>query len=167
MKTALAFLALLLTAVPAVAQENNPDERELGDTEGLEKSRSAYRETWVNPNADFSQYSNIYLWGAIFEYRDVGPAQRTRSTFNTSNKREFGIAPEDQEHIFEEFRQVGRRGPPVHSSQSEGTGLGLALARRFVELHGGRIWLESELGKGSRFAFTLPILVPDQEEGEA
>ncbi len=55
MKTVLALLALFLAAVPAAAQENNPDERELGDTEGLEKSKSAYRETWVNPNADFSQ----------------------------------------------------------------------------------------------------------------
>ena len=66
MKIVLATLALMLTATPGIAQENNPDERELGDTEGLEKSKSGYRETWVNPNADFSQYSKIYLWGAIF-----------------------------------------------------------------------------------------------------
>jgi len=63
-----------------------------------------------------------------------------------------GIAPEDQEAIFEEFRQVGTAAKKV-----EGTGLGLALCRRFVELHGGRIWVNSQVGQGSTFAFTLPV----------
>jgi signal transduction histidine kinase len=64
----------------------------------------------------------------------------------------IGIAPADQEAVFEEFRQVGED----YTSKAEGTGLGLALTRRFVELHGGRIWVESELGKGSTFFFTIP-----------
>jgi signal transduction histidine kinase len=64
----------------------------------------------------------------------------------------IGIAPEDQELIFEEFRQVGND----LFRKREGTGLGLTLARKFVELHGGRIWVQSELGKGSTFTFTLP-----------
>jgi len=63
-----------------------------------------------------------------------------------------GIAPEDQEAIFEEFRQVGTADKKV-----EGTGLGLALSRKFIELHGGRIWVQSEPGKGSTFSFTLPM----------
>ena len=62
-----------------------------------------------------------------------------------------GIAPEDQEAIFEEFRQVGTADKKV-----EGTGLGLALSRKFIELHGGRIWVQSQPGKGSTFSFTLP-----------
>jgi signal transduction histidine kinase len=65
----------------------------------------------------------------------------------------IGIAPDDQATIFEEFRQVG--GDYAH--KKEGTGLGLTLAKKFVELHAGRIWVESEVGKGSRFIFTLPI----------
>ncbi len=64
----------------------------------------------------------------------------------------IGIAPEDQATIFEEFRQVGT----AEAQKSEGTGLGLTLAKKFVELHGGRMWVESEVGKGSTFTFTLP-----------
>jgi signal transduction histidine kinase len=64
-----------------------------------------------------------------------------------------GIASGDQEAVFEEFRQVGTDLARKH----EGTGLGLALARRFVELHGGNIWLESDVGAGSTFTFALPI----------
>ena len=63
----------------------------------------------------------------------------------------IGVAANDQERIFEEFRQAGRE------RSREGTGLGLTLTKRFVELHGGRIWLESSPGKGSTFAFTLPL----------
>ena len=65
----------------------------------------------------------------------------------------IGIAAEDQPRIFEEFRQVGAD----YAHKSEGTGLGLTLAKKFVELHGGRIWVESEVGKGSKFTFTLPL----------
>jgi len=65
----------------------------------------------------------------------------------------IGIAPEDQATIFEEFRQVGTADAQKH----EGTGLGLTLAKKFVELHGGKIWVKSEPGKGSTFTFTLPI----------
>ena len=73
-----------------------------------------------------------------------------------------GIAPEDQEAVFEEFRQVGAAEKKV-----EGTGLGLAISRRFIELHGGRIWVKSQVGTGSTFAFTLPLqrlLLADRDE---
>jgi signal transduction histidine kinase len=63
-----------------------------------------------------------------------------------------GIKPEDQELVFEEFRQAGSNG----LTKSEGTGLGLALTKRFMELHGGSIRLQSEPGKGSTFAIILP-----------
>src|SRR5437773_5026179 len=62
----------------------------------------------------------------------------------------IGIASEDHDAVFEEFRQVG-----AADKKAEGTGLGLALCRKFVELHGGRIWLKSQIGAGSTFAFAL------------
>jgi two-component system, NtrC family, sensor kinase len=64
-----------------------------------------------------------------------------------------GIAPEDHAAVFEEFRQVGTD----YARKHEGTGLGLALARKFVELHGGRIWVESQPGQGATFTFTIPV----------
>jgi signal transduction histidine kinase len=63
-----------------------------------------------------------------------------------------GIAPDDHDRIFENFQQTD-----LGLEQRDGTGLGLALSKRLVELHGGRIWLESELGKGSTFVVTLPV----------
>jgi signal transduction histidine kinase len=64
----------------------------------------------------------------------------------------IGIALQDQPRIFEEFRQVGSD----YAHKIEGTGLGLTLAKKFVEMHGGRIWVTSEVGRGSTFSFTLP-----------
>jgi signal transduction histidine kinase len=64
----------------------------------------------------------------------------------------IGIAPEDQEKVFEEFRQVG-----TAEKKAEGTGLGLTLCRKFIELHGGKIWVKSQLGAGSTFTFTIPV----------
>ena len=67
----------------------------------------------------------------------------------------LGIAREDRERIFGEFQQT-----EAGIEQREGTGLGLALSRRLVELHGGRIWVDSEVGKGSTFVFALPTKSP-------
>jgi signal transduction histidine kinase len=79
----------------------------------------------------------------------------------------IGITPADQEAIFEEFRQVG-----TGSQKQEGTGLGLTLTKKFVELHGGRIGVQSQVGQGSTFTFTLPVQPQrrgssDQEGGAA
>jgi len=75
----------------------------------------------------------------------------------------IGIEPEHHELIFREFAQVDSSRARIH----HGTGLGLSIARRFVELHGGRIWVESTLGEGSRFFFTLPSTEAVPAEGEA
>jgi len=71
-----------------------------------------------------------------------------------------GISPDHHDLIFREFAQVDS----TPSRSHHGTGLGLTIARKLVELHGGRIWVESELGTGSRFFFTVPIEQPEQTE---
>lgn len=65
----------------------------------------------------------------------------------------IGISREEQENIFESFRQVDGSVTRV----AQGSGLGLTIARKFVEMHGGRIWVESELGQGATFCFTIPV----------
>ena len=72
----------------------------------------------------------------------------------------IGIRAEDQDRIFEEFQHVEMGAARQH----EGTGLGLTLAKKYVEIHGGRIWVESEVGKGSTFTFILPLEAGDQPD---
>jgi GAF domain-containing protein len=83
---------------------------------------------------------------------DVQGAARDGSAEISVTDTGVGIAPEDQDRIFEEFRQVGTAYKKV-----EGTGLGLAISRKFIELHGGKIWVTSKVGSGSTFTFTLPL----------
>jgi hypothetical protein len=71
----------------------------------------------------------------------------------------IGIPREEHEAIFSTFHQVGTTTKGVR----EGTGLGLAITKRLVEQHGGRIWVDSEPGKGSRFCFSMPVKVQEQE----
>ena len=109
-------------------------------------------------NADRSRWETAELLDASYPQLD---AKRLSfiALFNDSQVAEFeisdtgvGIALKDQEAVFEEFRQVGTAAEKV-----EGTGLGLALSRKFIELHGGRLWVESVVGAGSTFRFTLPV----------
>jgi hypothetical protein len=66
----------------------------------LEKGKSGFQETWVNPNYNATKYQNLYLWEAAFQYRDVGPAQRSRMTMMNTRQQEFGIS-EDGRKEFE------------------------------------------------------------------
>jgi signal transduction histidine kinase len=73
-----------------------------------------------------------------------------------------GIAEADQPKVFEEFQQVAGSG----ARKKEGTGLGLAIAKRIIEMHGGRIGVESSVGVGSTFWFSLPVRVERQVEAQ-
>jgi signal transduction histidine kinase len=81
------------------------------------------------------------------------PTERGHSLLIEVGDTGIGIAPEHHELVFREFAQVDASA----SRQHHGTGLGLAIARKFVELHDGRLWVESTLGSGSRFFFTIPV----------
>jgi len=81
---------------------------------------------------------------------DVGAAVEDGTVEVSVSDTGVGIAPEDLEAVFEEFRQVG-----ASAAKQEGTGLGLALSRKFIELHGGTIRVTSEVGAGSTFTFRL------------
>jgi len=83
---------------------------------------------------------------------DVHAVPRDRMVEVSVTDTGVGIAPEDQEAVFEEFRQVGTADKKV-----EGTGLGLALSRKFIDLHGGKIWVRSQVGAGATFTFTVPV----------
>src|SRR5205823_3145511 len=89
---------------------------------------------------------------------EVSAAASDREVLISVSDNGIGIAPDEQERVFDEFYQSSA----TADGRVPGTGLGLPLARRFVELHGGRIWLESAPGEGSRFSFTLPLLVRNE-----
>lgn len=88
------------------------------------------------------------VWIAVRRVGDGGASEVQVEVGDTG----IGIAPEHHDLVFREFAQVD----PSPSRRHHGTGLGLTIARRLVELNGGRIWVESRLGEGSRFCFALP-----------
>jgi len=69
-----------------------------------------------------------------------------------------GISATDQAKLFQEFQQADN----PKTRKKEGTGLGLAISKRIIEMHGGKIWIESQLGQGSTFFVTLPVQVVEQ-----
>jgi signal transduction histidine kinase len=99
----------------------------------------------------------INLVGNAIKFTDAGEIQIEAAAVNDGlvvsvSDTGPGISEADRENIFEEFRQA----EGSIAKRKGGTGLGLAIAKRIVELHGGKIWVESEVGKGSTFSFTLP-----------
>jgi signal transduction histidine kinase len=108
----------------------------------------------INLLTNAVKFSHPGGWVEVTVRRDttINANINTNAVVITVKDSGLGIAREDQAAIFEEFHQLKSTG----SAKLEGTGLGLSLAKRLVELHGGKIWVESEIGKGAAFSFTLP-----------
>lgn len=97
MKATLCLIVLILSMNSAFAEDQAEADQAIEERYGhLERGKSGFRETWVNPNTDWTKFENLYLWDAEFQFRDVGPARRTRSTMLNTRQREFGISEEDR-----------------------------------------------------------------------
>jgi signal transduction histidine kinase len=105
----------------------------------------------------------LNLVGNAIKFSDTGAviikASSTNGAFTVAVQDNGpGISKADQGKIFEEFQQADNSA----TKKKGGTGLGLSISRRIVEMHGGKLWVESEIGKGSVFQFTLPVQVEQQ-----
>ena len=105
----------------------------------------------------------LNLVGNAIKFTDVGEVAIKAAAVNGSYTVAVrdtgpGIEPSDQAKIFEEFQQADSSA----TKKKGGTGLGLAIARRIIEMHGGRIWVESTIGQGATFFVTVPVMVKQQ-----
>jgi signal transduction histidine kinase len=98
----------------------------------------------ISASCIYTKMENSALARGNVSVRDTGP----------------GISAADQTKLFQEFQQADN----AITRKKGGTGLGLAISKRIIEMHGGRIWVESHLGQGSTFTFTLPVIVERQVE---
>jgi signal transduction histidine kinase len=108
----------------------------------------------------------INLVGNAIKFTDAGEiaikAEANNGSFHVSVRDTGpGISAADQAKLFQEFQQADN----AITRKKGGTGLGLAISKRIIEMHGGRIWVESQVGRGSTFAFALPVIVERQLEG--
>ncbi len=107
----------------------------------------------------------INLVGNAIKFTDAGEvaikAEAHNGSFHVSVRDTGpGISSADQARLFQEFQQADN----AITKKKGGTGLGLAISKRIIEMHGGRIWVESQPGQGSTFTFTLPVIVEQQVE---
>jgi signal transduction histidine kinase len=110
----------------------------------------------------------INLVGNAIKFTDAGEvaikAEANNGSFHVSVRDTGpGISAADQAKLFQEFQQADN----AITKKKGGTGLGLAISKRIIEMHGGKIWVESQVGQGSTFAFTLPVIVEQQVEAAA
>jgi signal transduction histidine kinase len=120
----------------------------------IKADRARYRQILYNLISNAIKFTlpqgQITVFG---KYAEANVHQEEPVVVFTVEDTGIGISPENQAYIFESFRQVDSS----YSRQYQGTGLGLTLTRKLIEMHGGQIWVESELDKGSKFHFTIPL----------
>lgn len=96
MKTFITTLSILIACFGIAYAQDEGQPAQSTRHDDLEKVKGNFKETWVHPDADFTKYSKVFLWEGEFQYRDVGPARRTRTTMMNTRKREFGISDADR-----------------------------------------------------------------------
>ena len=111
-------------------------------------------DVWVIGNFKETQLNKMTEGQKVIVKADANDGQFALSVRDTGP----GISADDQAKLFQEFQQADNS----RTSKKEGTGLGLAISKRIVEMHGGKIWLESQLGHGSTFFVTLPLRAEEQ-----
>jgi two-component system, OmpR family, phosphate regulon sensor histidine kinase PhoR len=135
----------------------------------LEKeSASQPKDLLIEADRALIQQAVYNLVENAVKYTPVGGQVRVRAENRASSvlvevhDSGIGIAPLDLPHLFEKFYRSGRR----EAYQQRGTGLGLAIVKSIAERHGGRVWVESQLGKGSVFFLEVPCRQPKKSGGE-
>ena len=129
---------------------------DLGEISGDERK---IKQVLINLLTNAVKFSHPNGWVIVSARRDINRLDEKvtdNSVTISVADAGVGIAVEDQADIFAEFYQVKHGAGAAGSAKQEGTGLGLSLAQRFVQLHGGKIWVESSLGEGAKFSFNLP-----------
>jgi PAS domain S-box-containing protein len=151
---AVAAAEVLTSVRPLAANKNLTLDSDVDTTVMLQADRVRFKEILYNLFSNAIKFTPA--GGRVWMETSVSDGAVSIVVGDTG----IGIAPEDQAAIFESFRQAGATTKGVR----EGTGLGLAITKRLVEHHGGRIWVESQPGKGSRFFVTLPLASEGAEE---
>jgi hypothetical protein len=108
MKLLALVLSVTLLGISVASAQDEEEAAKAAEQPQLVKAKSSFQETWVNPDADFTQYDKVYLWEGTFEYRDVGPVQKSRGTMMSTRKREFGISDADRVKFEEEVSKAFR-----------------------------------------------------------
>jgi signal transduction histidine kinase len=139
--------AIVLTRERAIRRGVRLERRFEGELGSIEADERKVKQILINLLSNAVKFTN--KGGTITIHATRDDEALTLAVEDTG----IGIAPEHQALIFTEFWQVGGD----YTRKQEGTGLGLALVRRFVDLHGGRLWVESAVGHGSTFFFTVPL----------
>jgi signal transduction histidine kinase/CheY-like chemotaxis protein len=152
------FDSVLATIEPMASEKALTIVRDYADAPPLQVDETRARQIFVNLLSNAVKFTNH---GMITLHIDADPSQNLVhcSVSDTG----IGIPLDKQQEIFEEFRQVDQS----YTRKFQGSGLGLSITRHLVEMHGGRIWLESEPGVGTTFHLTLPVgsSIPDEHSG--
>ncbi len=106
MKLLALIMSVTLLSISVASAQEADEAADAVEQPQLVEAKGAFQETWINPEADFTQFNKVFLWEGTFEYRDVGPARSTRMTMMNTRQREFGISEADRAKFEEEVSKA-------------------------------------------------------------